>query len=611
MDLRQHLNLNARLGLISTIAIGVGAVCALVGLILLRLIDGFTNLFFYHQFSLVPHSPADHALGWGVVLVPVLGGLIIGVVARFGSEKIRGHGIPEAMEAILIGKSRMEPRVALLKPLSSAISIGSGGPFGAEGPIIMTGGAVGSLIAQFFHLTSAERKTLLVAGAAGGMTAVFATPVAAVLLAVEMLLFELRPRSLVPVALAAAAAGLVRPFVLGPGPFAPVAPHLSSPSTAVLLASVLVGLLAGGLAMLITASIYGVEDLFDRLPIHWMWWPALGGLFVGLGGLIQPAALGVGYSVINQLLQGDYVPQSLVALMLVKLAIWAVALGSGTSGGVLAPLLIVGGILGALESSFLPVGDRALWPLVSMAAVLAGTVRAPLMSTVFALELTGDVHALLPLLIATVLSHALASSFMRHSIMTEKVARRGHPISHEYTVDPLEKLIVKQVMTTDVVSVPASLPARDVMRNYFLDFGPRRHPAYPVVDKDGKYLGMVTQSCLLDHWVSSFLAGSADSGLLDASPIIAYDLADWRAIRAYPDESCRVAAERMVQAGVRRLAVVDAEYPDRLIGIVTFSDLLKALQREIEEEGWRERFFGRGQDQAAKPQDTSALEIKT
>lgn len=606
MQARQQVIVNSRLALISAIAVVVGMLCAVVGLILLKLIDGFTNVFFYHELSLVGRSPADHALGLWVVAVPVVGGLIIGLMARFGSDKIRGHGIPEAMEAILIGKSRMQPRVAVLKPLSSAISIGSGGPFGAEGPIIVTGGAVGSLIGQFFQLTSAERKTLLVAGAAGGMTAVFATPVAAVLLAIEMLLFELRPRSLVPVALAAASAALVRPYVLGAGPFWAVAPHVNPPSTAILLASVLVGVLAGGLAMLITLAVYGVEDLFDHLPIHWMWWPALGGLVVGLGGLIEPEALGVGYSTINKLLAGDYASQALLGLMAVKLVIWAVALGSGTSGGVLAPLLILGGILGAVESSILPVGDRALWPLVSMAAVLAGTIRAPLTATLFALELTGDVKVLLPLLIASIIAHAMASTLMKYSIMTEKVARRGHPISHEYTVDPLEKLGVRDVMTTEVVTVPASLPARELMRDYFLDFGPKRHPAYPVVDKAGKYLGMVTQSSLLNHWVSSFLAGSADSGILDGSPIIAYDLADWRAIQAHPEDSCRAAAERMVQAGVKRLAVVDPQSPDQLLGIVTLSDLLKALEREVQEEGWRERFFGRGDGGAAEAEPLSS-----
>jgi H+/Cl- antiporter ClcA len=591
MDSRQELAVNSRLVMISTLAVGIGLLCAVVGVVLLRLIDGFTNLFFFQQLSAISRSPAEHGLGWGVALVPMVGGLIVGLMARFGSEKIRGHGIPEAMEAILIGKSRMQPRVALLKPLSSAISIGSGGPFGAEGPIIVTGGAVGSLIAQFFRLTAAERKTLLVAGAAGGMSAIFATPVAAVLLAIEMLLFELRPRSLVPVALAAAAAALVRPFVLGYGPFFPVTPHAGMPATGVLLASALVGLLAGGLSMLITIVVYGVEDLFDRLPIHWMWWPAIGGLVVGLGGILQPQALGVGYPVIETLLRGEYVPQLLIGLFLVKSVIWAVALGSGTSGGVLAPLLIIGGILGALESTFLPWGDRALWPLVSMAAVLAGTMRSPLMATVFALELTGDVFALLPLLIASVLSHALASSLMRHSIMTEKVARRGYAISHEYTVDPLEKLTVRQVMTTELVTVPASLPARDLLRDFFLGFGPRRHPAYPVVDRTGKYLGMVTQSSLLDHWVSAFLDGKGGEDVFDASPIIAYDLADWRPIQARPDESCRVVAERMVQNSVKRLAVIEPGTTDRLVGVVTLSDLLKALKRQIEEDGSRERFF--------------------
>jgi CBS domain-containing protein len=375
----------------------------------------------------------------------------------------------------------------------------------------------------------------------------------------------------------------------------------------VLLSSVVVGLLGGGLALLITAVVYGVEDLFDRLPIHWMWWPALGGLVVGLGGLIHPEALGVGYPIIDELLRGDYVPRALIGLMLVKGLIWAVALGSGTSGGVLAPLLIVGGILGALESTFLPGGDRALWPLVSMAAVLAGTMRSPLMATVFALELTADVFALLPLLIASVLAHALASSLARHSIMTEKVARRGYAISHEYTVDPLEKLTVRDVMTTELVTVPAALPAHDLMRDYFLNLGPRRHPAYPVVDRDGKYLGMVTQSNLLDHWVSSFLDGTGGAELLSKSPIIAYDLADWRPIQARPEESCRAVAERMVQACVRRLAVLDPQAPGRLIGIVTLSDLLKALQRQVEEEGWRERFFfGRGPDESPASRDPSA-----
>ena len=301
-----HFTAEVRLVGISAIAMAIGACCALAALVLLRLIDLFTNLFYFQHLSLQPRSPADHALGWASVLVPMLGGLIVGLMARYGSERIRGHGIPEAMEAILIGRSRMSPKVAILKPVSSAIAIGSGGPFGAEGPIIVTGGSIGSIIAQAFHLTAAERKTLLVAGAAGGMSAVFNTPMAAVLLAVEILLFEWKPRSLIPVALAAAVAALLRPYLLGSGAMFPVTPHGLLP-TIDLLGAVPVGLLAGLLAMALTLAVYGAEDAFRRLPLHWMWWPVLGGLVVGLGGLAEPKALGVGYGLIGDLLRGEYV----------------------------------------------------------------------------------------------------------------------------------------------------------------------------------------------------------------------------------------------------------------------------------------------------------------
>ena len=346
---------NPRLPFISAIALAVGALCALVAVVLMWLIGFFTNVFFYHQLAVTFRSPAENQLGWGVILVPVVGGLIIGVMARYGSERIRGHGIPEAMEAILIGQSRMQPKVAVLKPLSSAISIGSGGPFGAEGPIIMTGGAVGSLIAQAFHLSASERKTLLVAGAAAGMSATFAAPVAAAMLAVELLLFEWKPRSVIPVALASAVAAALRPYLVGAGPLFPVPMHAALGGVG-LLSAVAVGLAAGLLSAALTAAVYGAEDVFQRLPIHWMWWPAIGGLVVGVGGLLQPHALGVGYDTIAELLHGEFVPRALCGLILVKGTIWAIALGSGTSGGVLAPLLIMGSALGALEAFVLPGG---------------------------------------------------------------------------------------------------------------------------------------------------------------------------------------------------------------------------------------------------------------
>ncbi len=405
MNERGDFTATPRLIVVCLMAVVIGVLCALISAALTSLIAFFTNLFFYGRISLVFRSPALHGLGVWVVLVPSVGGLLIGLMARYGSERIRGHGIPEAMEAILIGRSRMEPKVAVLKPISSALSIGSGGPFGAEGPIIMTGGAFGSLIAQAFHMTAAERKTLLVAGAAGGMSAIFASPVAAVLLAVELLLFEWKPRSAIPVAISSACAAAMRPYLFGIGPLFPVPLHVAIGPWG-LLSAIIIGLSAGALSAVLTTAVYTAEDFFQRLPIHWMWWPALGGLVIGIGGLIDPNALGVGYEIIADLVQGKFLGSTLLVLMLVKGFIWAVSLGSGTSGGVLAPLLILGGSLGALEAGFLPGGAQGLWPLVSMAAVLGGTMRCPFTAVVFALELTHDVNALLPLLIGSTIAYA-------------------------------------------------------------------------------------------------------------------------------------------------------------------------------------------------------------
>ncbi|MGN6759603.1 MAG: chloride channel protein, partial [Thermomicrobiales bacterium] len=321
--------------IIALMAVIIGAIGAFIALILLRLITFFTNLFFFQRLSFANASPADNHLGLFIILVPVIGGLIIGLMARYGSDRIRGHGIPEAIESILINGSRIDPKVAVLKPLSSAISIGSGGPFGAEGPIIMTGGAVGSLIAQFFHLTSSERKTLLVAGAAAGMSATFAAPVAAALLAVELLLFEWKPRSAIPVALASATAAVMRRYIIGEGPLFPVPAHAAFIGPQGVAGCVVAGLLAGALSALMTIMVYFFEDTFTKLPIHWMWWPAIGGLVVGIGGLIEPHALGVGYDNIARMLDGSAVAHVAIVLLVVKAIIWAVALGSGTSGGVL------------------------------------------------------------------------------------------------------------------------------------------------------------------------------------------------------------------------------------------------------------------------------------
>jgi len=492
-----------RVLLLSALAVVIGLASAFVALVLLKLIAFFTNVFFFQRLSLAAASPTGHHLGPLVVLVPVAGALVIGLMARYGSERIRGHGIPEAIEAILMNGSRVEPKLAVLKPLSSAISIGSGGPFGAEGPIIMTGGAFGSLVAQLFHLTAAERKTLLVAGAAGGMSATFAAPVAAVLLAVELLLFEWKPRSLVPVALASVAAAAMRVPLLGNGPLFPVPAHPASVGTAGLLGCALAGLLAGALSALLTLAVYAAEDAFGKLPIHWMWWPAIGGVVIGLGGLVFPQALGVGYETIGALLAGDVARHLILGILLVKSVIWAVSLGSGTSGGVLAPLLMMGGALGGVEAGFLPALGPGFWPLVSMGAILGGTMRSPLTGVVFALELTHDVNMLLPLLLAAVVAHGFTVLTLRRSILTEKVARRGFHLSREYAVDPLEILFVREVMrpggpgAESGADGPASAHPDEPLRVVVYRMAETGLTDLPVVAGDGATVGRVTLHDLL------------------------------------------------------------------------------------------------------------------
>jgi CIC family chloride channel protein len=563
---------------ISCLAMFIGVLCAFVALVLLRLIGLFTNLFYFGRWSSAMVSPAGNHLGYYSVLVPIGGALIIGVMARYGSERIRGHGIPEAIEAILINGSRVEPKVAFLKPISSAISIGSGGPFGAEGPIIMTGGAFGSMIAQLFHLTSAERKTLLVAGAAGGMSATFASPVAAVLLAVELLLFEWKPRSLIPVALASAVAAVARRYLLGFGPLFPVPEHPLFIGPKALLGCALVGLLAGVLSALLTLSVYAAEDAFQHLKIHWMWWPAIGGLAIGIGGLIFPQALGVGYDTIGALLQGSVTTKVILGVLLVKWFIWAVSLGSGTSGGVLAPLLMMGGALGGLEAMFLPNEGAGFWPLISMAAILGGTMRSPFTSIVFAFELTHDANVFLPLLVGSVIAHAFTVLTLKRSILTEKVARRGFHLSREYAVDPLEILFVREVMRSNVVVLPAGASVGEILNSLHVDH-PHKQRLLPVVDTEGKLVGVLTRGDIRER-----IEQEGDAAL--QRPL--RELVRASTIETNPDEILRVVVYRMAEKGVTRLPVVERG-SGKFLGLISLDDLLKARTRHLEEERRREQ----------------------
>jgi CIC family chloride channel protein len=567
-----------RLVLLTIAALVVGAIGAVVAFVLVWLIGAITNLVYYHRLATTLVSPADNLLGGWAVLVPMAGGLIVGLMARYGSEKIRGHGIPEAMEAILIGRSRMDAKIAILKPLSSAISIGTGGPFGAEGPIIMTGGAFGSLFAQAFHLSAAERKTLLVAGAAAGMSAIFATPLAAVLIAVELLLFEWKPRSFVPVAAAAAIAGVLRVPLLGAGPIFPVPPHAALASSDMVIA-LGVGIVAGLAAALLTALVYGAEDLFVKLPLHFMWWPVLGGLVVGIGGLIEPRALGVGYDTIRDLLAGHLLGTLAIALLVTKAVIWSIALGSGTSGGVLAPLLIIGGALGAMEAPWIHSGDVALWSMISMAAIMGGTMRSPLTSIAFLIELTHDLNVLPALIVGCVAAHGVTVLLMKRSILTEKVARRGYHVIREYSVSPLSRFRVEDVMERDVPTIPADMHADELLRQ-LLQCDPvfgRRH-AWPLVDAQGALVGLLTRGDLITAFARED----------DGDPTV-LEIGARNPVVTYTDEVLEEALDKMIRGGIARLPVVSREQPTLLAGMVSRDGLAKAYGAVLDEEHVRER----------------------
>lgn len=567
-----------RVLLLAAMAAIVGVISSFVAYALLWLIAGITNLAFYHRFSALPAVPQGNHLGYWVVAVPVAGALIIGLMARFGSEKIRGHGIPEALEAILLGRSIISAKVAILKPISSAISIGTGGPFGAEGPIIMTGGAFGSIFAQQFHLSSAERKTLLVAGAAAGMSAVFATPVAAVLLAVELLLFEWKPRSFIPVAVAAIVATVMRGPLLGAGPIFSVPAHAASSSEQLAFA-VGVGVLAGFASGLLTLLVYACEDFFQKLPLHWMWWPAIGAVFVGVGGLVEPRVLGVGYDTIHSLLRGEMIGGVVAGLMIAKALVWAIALGSGTSGGVLAPLLIMGGALGAMLARWIPGHDAGLWATVGMAAMMGGTMRAPLTAMVFAVELTNDFNLFPALLIGTVAALGVTVLLMRRSILTEKLARRGHHITREYSIDPFEFARVREVMDQDVTSIPASMKLTELSDRLAQgDAALNRRQGTLIVDEQQRLVGIITRGDMVRALRQE---QSSERTVVEAGST---DLAV-----TFPDEPLHAALTKMFARDVGRLPVVERNNPTRVVGYLGRAAILSARMRLHEEEHHRQR----------------------
>ncbi|MEA2465470.1 MAG: hypothetical protein QOJ98_3217 [Acidobacteriota bacterium] len=560
--------IDRRVVMVCGLAIVLAGITGLTAQLLVSVIGLVTNVAFYGRISTEFVSPAHHRLGWLVVLVPVVGGVIVGLMARYGSKAIRGHGIPEAMEQVLLNESRIPARVTFLKPLSAAISIGTGGPFGAEGPIIATGGAMGSLAGQLLHTSATERKTLLAAGAAAGMAATFGSPVSAVLLAIELLLFEFRARSLVPVALAAVTATAVRIAFAGVGP-AFAMPRLGRPTELALVAYVALGAFAGWLSVYVTRAVYWIEDCFERLPIHWMWWPALGGVAVGVVGYVAPRTLGVGYENIDGLISGQLIGTAALVLCSLKFVSWAVSLGSGTSGGTLAPLLTIGGGVGVVAGGwaagvFPRAGiDVRICALVGMAAMFAGASRALLASVVFAFETTLQPLGLLPLLGGCTAGYLVSSLLMQNTIMTEKLARRGVRVPAEYAADYLDLINVAEACSTDVATVGADEPLSAVRRRA------ASHQGFPVVDEQGNLLGVVTRRDFLDP--------ARD----DSTP--ARDLLTRPPAVIFLDNSLREAADQMVRENVGRLPVVLREDPRRIAGFITRSDLLRAHEKRLAE----------------------------
>ncbi len=565
---------------IGGLALLVGIVAAVIARGLLALIGLITHLSFEGRVAWTPGNPAHNALGAWVIAVPVLGALVVGIMARYGSPAIRGHGIPEAMEQILTNRSRIPARVLLLKPLSAAVSIGTGGPFGAEGPIIATGGALGSVLGQRIRITADERKTLLAAGAAAGMTATFGTPLAAVLLAIELLLFELRADSLLPVITACAAAAAVRASFVGFVPFFPM-PALAWPGVPALLACVPLGAVVGLAAVAVTRAVYAVEDAFERLPVHWMWWPAIGAVAVGLIGWWQPRTLGVGYDNITGALSGGVLGQALWLLGMAKLLSWTVALGSGTSGGTLAPLMTVGACLGATLGHAVALQlpqlglDPRLAALVGMAAIFAGASRALFMSVMFALETTWQMPGLLPLLVGCGTAYLVSCLAMRQTIMTEKIARRGVHVPAAYQAD-----VFAQARVIDYASrAPISLAEGDILGNVraWLDTEApgSHHQGYPVVDAEGRVLGVLTRKDLHRH--------DADA----TKPVGA--LLRRSAVCVGAGDRMDEARRRMAALDIGRLPVLAEDGSGRLVGMITRSDLLGAYRDRL-----RERFEPEG-----------------
>ena len=572
-----------RLGFVSLAAAVIGFTAGLIALVLYNLIGLFTNLAFYHEWSFHFRSPGGNQLGPWVIVIPVVGGLLVGVMAKYGSDKIKGHGIPEAMEAVLKSSSRIEAKVAILKPLSAAIAIGTGGPFGAEGPIIQTGGAFGSVVGQLLSTTAVERKVLLACGAGAGMAATFNTPIAGVILAIELLLFEFRARSFIPLVISTTLATSVHLMLLGRGAMFHMLPT-DFDIPAGLPYYLLLGVVCGFAAVGFTKLLYLVEDQFDRLPVNEFWHPAIGALGLGIIGYFVPRVLGVGYDTISDILNNNLAWKLLLLIAIFKSLALVISLGSGTSGGLLAPMFMASAALGgvfALGVDYI-VPSAGLAPgafaLVAMGAVFGAASRATFAFIVFAFELTRDYNSVLPLMLVCVIADAIAIRFLPNSIMTEKLARRGLETYSEYETNVMKQVKVGEIMAEGVVTVAPEETVRSVA-DRMASGDPRlvRHRALPIVDQGGRLAGIITQG--------DILRGLEENPAGDL-PVI--DVGSRSLIVSYPDESAFDALTKMLMNNVGRLPVVDRTNPAKMVGYINRAAVMACWGTHLHQESWRE-----------------------
>jgi chloride channel protein, CIC family len=579
-----------RMVVVSFLAAGVGLLAGLIAFLLYKLIGLFTNIVFYHRFVANFTSARHNQLGLWVIVMPVIGGIIVGFMARYGSPKIKGHGIPEAMEAVIINRSRIAPRVAILKPISAAIAIGTGGPFGAEGPIIQTGGALGSLVGQLFHTTASERKVLLACGAAAGMSATFNTPIAGVILAIELLLFEFKARSFIPLVIASVLATAVHMRLLGAGPmFQVTAMDFGIPHA--LPFYLILGLVCGLAAVGFSKLLYWTEDQFEKLPVDELWWPAIGALGLGIIGYFVPRVLGVGYDTIGDILNANLALKVLIIVMLAKAIALVVSLGSGTSGGLLAPMFMSSAALGGLFA----MGVNAVFPsahlspgafaLVAMGAVFGAASRATFTFIIFAFEITRDYNSVLPLMLVCVIADGIAMLLMpRASIMTEKLSRRGLRVDQNYETDVLQQMVVSETMDREPPTVPGDMQIVELAdRIAKHDPSVIRHQGMLIADADGKLAGIITRGDL-------FRALAKDP----AGQMTVLEAGTRRIIVTYPDEALHEASAKMLRNNIGRLPVVDREDPQEILGYLGRPGIMAARMRRLEEEhvrdpGWIRR----------------------